>query len=391
MEYPECKRTGAVVLCICFFWINSISVSATEYAYSIGHNFGINNPLVVDYEGDFTPNVSYAATVYGMIGYSSYYNYNPTCTYLRGSNPGGSDRLGSSIVFLNGHASNADLLCGDTTDEGDYRCGVHRDIDIVSTSTGYRYAGLGSRNMFGVKLISFVGCNTASTNDNLCSKAISKGATCAMGFINNINSRTADGQNWLIYYHNALYNGSSILEAAVAATVAVPNSDLGSYVSLKGDYTIDICFSKSAPKGSQLEMTESEKLKALIRLSKTTDFPIGIEEDDIMTSAVIIFKITDGKIEYMSCVNDLNKYKAFEKTALLSAKRDHESVMRIMKRPTSNINEIEQIIINDEKKYYYFDYEEGALFYVIDTVYSYKEHKGVSATNMNKIIVSKIL
>lgn len=126
------------------------------------------------------------------------------------------------------------LLCGDTVDDSDHQCGVYRDKDFKS-ATGYTYAGLESRDLSDVKLISFVGCNTASNDDNLCSTAVSGGANCAIGFTSNIHSRTSDGKNWLINYHNALYNGATVKNAINAATAAVPNSDLGDYIKIYGD------------------------------------------------------------------------------------------------------------------------------------------------------------
>ncbi len=143
-----------------------------EYAYSIGHDFGGDNLFDPDDKtGDYTENVNYASTVYGMLGYVSHYNYNPDYNYLRGDNPAGDDRLGSSIVFLNGHSNYDHLSCGDTVDDAEHRCGVYYKYDC--TSGGYTFAGLKSRDLSDVKLISFVGCLTASNTENLCTSAIS--------------------------------------------------------------------------------------------------------------------------------------------------------------------------------------------------------------------------
>lgn len=94
--------------------------------------------------------------------------------------------------------------------------------------------------------MSFVGCNTASNTDNLCTTAVAEGADCAIGFTSNIHFRTTDGKNWLIYYHNALGNGSSIEEAIDAATTAAPNSDLGDYVDTSGNPEINILLDSTA-------------------------------------------------------------------------------------------------------------------------------------------------
>jgi hypothetical protein len=207
-----------------------------RYAYSMGHDFGINMPFVVDDEGDFTPNVDYAATAYAIIGYSSQYSYNPTDTYLTGKNPVGQDRLGSPVVFLNGHASYYNLLLGDAVDPPERRCGVHYGTDFTSSATGYTYAGLQSRNLSGVKLISFVGCETASTSDNLCTRAVAgtHGADVALGFTANIHSRSPEGQIWLQKYNDALAFGYTVDDAVEYAKALATGSDLSTYADVIG-------------------------------------------------------------------------------------------------------------------------------------------------------------
>jgi hypothetical protein len=210
--------------------------SSSRYAYSIGCDFGISIPLIDELEGDFTPNVNYAATVYAMIGYSSQYSYNPTHAYLKGNNPAGTDRLGSPVVFLNGHASYDNLLLGDTVDSGERRCGVYYGADFTSSTTGYTYAGLQSRNLAGVKLISFVGCETAATSTNLCTRAVAgvNGADAALGFTDNIHSRSPEGQLWLQKYNDALAFGYTVDDAVEYAKALVLGSDLSTYADVIG-------------------------------------------------------------------------------------------------------------------------------------------------------------
>jgi hypothetical protein len=217
-------------------WWQSSHPDTSHYAYSIGHNFGIDIPLIVDDEGDFTPNVDYAATVYAMIGYSSQYSYNSTHAYLKGKNPAGQDRLGSPVVFLNGHASYYNLLLGDAVDPPERRCGVCYGTDFTSGDTGYTYAGLQSRNLSNVKLISFVGCETASTSDNLCTRAVAGGnkADAALGFIDNIHSRSPEGQLWLQKYNDALAFGYTVDDAVEYAKALVSGSDLSTYADVIG-------------------------------------------------------------------------------------------------------------------------------------------------------------
>ena len=454
------QKLLSVLLTISLLSITSISASATEYAYSIGHDFGMDVPLVSDYEGDFTENVNYASTVYGMLGYTSYYNYDPDYAYLRGTNPAGGDRLGSSVIFLNGHAAYNNLLCGDTVDDAEHQCGVHRDTDFTSSSSGYTYAGLESRDLSNVKLMSFVGCNTASNTDNLCTTAVAEGADCAIGFTSNIHSRTTDGKNWLIYYHNALGNGSSIEEAIDAATTAAPNSDLGDYVSTSGDPEINILIDSTATNSISTDsLTTYEKFCNVVNASKTTNYQIEIDTadvvkasgefdfssvdtnkyvsmsevkvqyqdiilimaahdpefdvadykvlaneyaddtgiikvryyiDDIQTSAVTVFKIKDGKIDYVSYASDLSQYETVNETSLLSAKSRYVAETDTAALAAQTINENAEVTIEAQYGYYYYDFEEGSLYYIVDTVYSLDNFEGVSATYMEKNLVSSI-
>jgi len=212
-----------------------------SYAYSIGHDFGFDNPFDPDgHAGDYTPNVYYASTVYGTLGYFSYYSYSPTHAYLEGTGPSGTDRLGSTVVFLNGHANYNCLLCGDNGDPPEYRCGVYYGADMTSPTTGYIYAGLASRDLSGVRLISFVGCYTASTYESLCTNAVAGGADAALGFTDEITSTSAEGRLWLRKLNDALAFGYTVDVAVVYADGCAPTSDLAAYRHIEGDGTVTI-------------------------------------------------------------------------------------------------------------------------------------------------------
>lgn len=292
MKKQSVKYAIAIALVGILSSSSYVTASATEYAYSIGHNFGDDVPLVDDYDGDFTENVKYASTIYGMLGYQSNYSFNPTYSYLRGDNPSGVDRLGSSIVFLNGHGNYNCILCGDTVDDAAHQCGVHKDSDSTISSKGYTYAGLKSRNLNGVKLISFIGCKTAKTDDNLCTSAIAGGAKCAIGFTNSINSRSADGKKWLKKYHDALGNGSTIENAIDAVTLAAPNSNLGDYIKTYGKTNFNLLLNGKSS-GSAKYITDQDyftSLKTLIVNSQEGDLNIGVNLEEM--------KAVDGEFNF---------------------------------------------------------------------------------------------
>jgi len=91
------KKRILAFLCLITLFVSSITVNAEEievgsnesvmasssetYAYSIG---GVNSA-----GDDFTPNVDYSSTIFGLMGSVShaYKNTTPTYSYLSGNNP----------------------------------------------------------------------------------------------------------------------------------------------------------------------------------------------------------------------------------------------------------------------------------------------------------------
>jgi hypothetical protein len=245
--------------------------SSSRYAYSIGFDYGSkdsNDPH--DYEGDSTPSAYYAATVYGMAGYSSYYSFYPTYEYLSGANPGGAGRLESDVIFLCGHASPISLAFGDVGGSPDNMCGVYYTGDQDNRSTsGYWYAGLQQqgRDLSGVKLISFFGCDTAgysgdaaSQSDNLCTRATDSSrdngnyADAALGFTDSIypfygfsidgwlfgDPLNASGPEWIKRYNDALVAGCTVNAAVDYANGINTFNDWGESAHIEGDGSITI-------------------------------------------------------------------------------------------------------------------------------------------------------
>lgn len=216
--------------------INSVA-SPTRYAYSIGVDHGFEWPLSNALTGDFTPQVDYACTAYGMIsGVSSYKNYTPTVTYMQGNNPDGIRRIASDIVFLNGHGNYDNMAFNHDNNGGVYATGVYIGSDGAPSSSGYTYVGLNSTDMSTCDHISFVGCKTAANGDtNLTNKAVSKGATSALGFTDSIHVQNTDGRGWLDKYNDALANNYTISRSIAYASEFYPNADPGDLAKIYGD------------------------------------------------------------------------------------------------------------------------------------------------------------
>lgn len=238
----------ALVLTFGVLSANALAAKAratTYYAYSIGVNHGTTNSGL---SGNFVPNVKYANTCYGIInGIDSYYNDEPTVSYMKGNNPAGVRRIASRVVWLNGHASNTTILFNHNNNGGSYDTGVYYGNDTS------KYVGIKSTNMSGVDLISFVGCETANGGSNLAFSAYSKGATTAVGFTGKIVSRSADGQGWCRKYNDALSIGHTISSAISYATSFYPNSNLPNYVKMYGSTT-----NRIASSGSVASVTDAD-------------------------------------------------------------------------------------------------------------------------------------
>lgn len=258
------KRIVLSLICIMGLFVSSISVNAQElsliseetqeimasssttYTYSIG---GVNGD-----GDDFTPNVNYSATIFGLMGSvgSAYKSTTPSYSYISGNNPGGYKRLGSKIVLLTGHA-NANIIQLDNNN-GNTKIGVH-DTNSYTATSGRKYYGLNNVSMSNTDLIMFFGCNTASGTSNLCTKSVSKGASASVGTTQEVVSRTGEGATWVQRFIDGLYNGKTVAQAGAYA-----NNFVSSTCSMRTGWT---CIGTSStvvnPSGSKsLVMNEVE-------------------------------------------------------------------------------------------------------------------------------------
>ncbi|MGI5824814.1 MAG: hypothetical protein ACOX7J_04500, partial [Bacillota bacterium] len=183
--------------------------------YSIGCKY-----VGGDHDGDdFTVNVNNAYANYSKMPYYSHYKCTmPTRNNMINNQDSGLRMIGHKVVFLNGHA-NYDNMVFKAGSGAVYRTGIYYGKDYTSPTTQNQYAGIQDTNMNYVKLISFVGCKTASTSiNNLAYNANIQGADSAVGFKNTIYTRTVAGENWCNAYNYYLRNGHSVLSALVLAS-----------------------------------------------------------------------------------------------------------------------------------------------------------------------------
>lgn len=236
--------------------------ASAKYAYSIGVNHGFVWPWSSELSGDFTSNVDYACTAYGMIsGVTSYKNYTPDVAYMRGDNPDGNRRIASDIVFLNGHGNYDNVCFNAGNDGGDKATGVYMGTDLNSSS-GYSYVGIDSTDMSTCDHISFVACCTAKGTDNITRRAYTRGATSSLGFTDEITSRSSDGSGWTRKFNDALANGYTISRCVAYATEFYPDSDLASYAKIYGSSSNTVANASDAYAISKIA-NEADTLKSV--------------------------------------------------------------------------------------------------------------------------------
>lgn len=340
------------------------------------------------------------------------------------------------------------IILGDKVDDQDHKCGVYKGRDFKSSSSGYTYAGLQGRDLSKTKLISFVGCKTATESDNLCTVAKRAGATTIIGFNNYIHSRNMGGPYWLQCFHNALYNGSSIKEAVNLASISSPESDLGTNIVIYGDENLVLHDTTSKISNEDNMM----KLQYTITNSKETNYNINYDVNNL--------KPIKGKFNYNTRNNtkldknyilnsigriisesDLEKYKmAFNeyqegtgnglvkityyidniktsdetvvivdgnelqygsnKLAFESKKTVNEDDIIMRRNKFLEKVDIMQLSNKMDEQYvgaevikeineFYYDYSNNKLYYIIDKIFSYPNREGMEFMETQKIEVNE--
>lgn len=190
-----------------------------DSAYSVGCLFTPASNLA----GDTTQLVYDAANAYYQANINSYYNIEPTYSYLNSTT-----RLGGSrAFFIAGHGTYQAMWLASQGQAGsEYWTGVWND-DYDISSGGFHFVPIDGRNMNNTKVITFAGCNTANLDhsDNLALTAVANGAHAAVGWI----GRTDNNRQWLKTYNYALGAGYSVIQAGMRASDAYDNNNTSTY------------------------------------------------------------------------------------------------------------------------------------------------------------------
>lgn len=185
-----------------------------EYAISVGAEYDGFGEDEIDTSDDAIN----AHNIFDEIGYNSEFCIVPSYNYLNGENPNGTDRLGSSIVFLDGHGEFDHIrfesfrLQG--TNDEQYNTGVSTKEKEVSGDNESEYVSIKSKNVEDTRLMIFSACYTAEPNDeyNLTEYAVRRGAETAIGWRDRISEQAS--ADWNERFLKKLSIGYSVEEAA---------------------------------------------------------------------------------------------------------------------------------------------------------------------------------
>lgn len=216
--------------------------------------------------------------------------YSPTKSTL-------AKRIDENVVFLNNHGNTHKM-----TFRFFDNAGVYTVSGITDTLTSSTYVNISDMDLSNVELISFVGCLTASGNSNLTKTAVNQGASAAIGFSDEITSRSTNGKQWLKVYNESLAQGYNVWVATGKAMTAVPSSNLTNFIVVEGDDQVTIAPSAT---GSS-RMTDGTAINIPLNLLSSEN-KLLVSDDDIdkITEEIIridpSFNITDYRVSQNIC------------------------------------------------------------------------------------------
>ena len=130
--------------------------------------------------------------------YNAAYIDEPTYDELDDTNDDGTDRLGSSVVFLDGHGAPTHIkFYFNNNDDEPIVCGVSTNVrNVEHDSEEFEFVRL-SRKEIESRLMVFAACATAdepesSSKKNLPEYAADNGAECAIGWVEDVETGAHD-------------------------------------------------------------------------------------------------------------------------------------------------------------------------------------------------------
>lgn len=210
-----------------------------EYALSVGADFisydpGNSNKYLDINDIDTTGVAKY---IRNLLKNTDYYNAiyidEPTYNELNDKNDDGTDRLGSSVVFLDGHGAPTHIkFYFNNNDDEPIVCGVSTNVrNVEHDSEEFEFVRL-SRKEIESRLMVFAACRTADepkslSNKNLPEYATDNGAECAIGWGENVE--TGALTEWNEEFFERLVDGYTVYESALYADKKYPGDEVTSW------------------------------------------------------------------------------------------------------------------------------------------------------------------
>lgn len=210
-----------------------------EYAFSVGADFRSYDPgnsnKYMDRDGIDTTGA--ARHIRTLIRYTDYYDAiyidEPTYNELNDKNDDGTDRLGSSVVFLDGHGAPTNIkFYYNNSDDEPVVCGVSTDaITGEHDSEEFNFVKLSGKEVES-RLMVFAACRTADepkslSNKNLPEYATDNGAECAIGWVEDVETGALTG--WNEEFFERLVDGYTVYESALYADKKYPCDEVTSW------------------------------------------------------------------------------------------------------------------------------------------------------------------
>ena len=210
-----------------------------EYALSVGADFRSYDPGNSNKypDNDDIDTTGAARHIRNLLRDTDYYNAayidEPTYDELDDTNDDGTDRLGSSVVFLDGHGAPTHIkFYFNNNDDEPIVCGVSTNVrNVEHDSEEFEFVRL-SRKEIESRLMVFAACATAdepesSSKKNLPEYAADNGAECAIGWVEDVETGALTG--WNEEFFERLLDGYTVYESALYADKKYPGDEVTSW------------------------------------------------------------------------------------------------------------------------------------------------------------------
>ncbi len=193
MKTKFMKKAAVLISSILLMSPNSTNCIFASSSYPAGGAYSIGGDF---HNGD---DVRSACDYWAMCGYSSYYNTNPSYSYLN------SNRLNAYVVYFSSHGNQHSIHLPNNLKLSDGR--ITADSNTVEIS---------NFQLDRPRLYVYDACLTASNEDgtgiNLCTKTINAGVDCVIGWTKSIGVQ--DAYDWERRFQNQLALGWTVQNAA---------------------------------------------------------------------------------------------------------------------------------------------------------------------------------